>query len=169
MKLNKDEINAIRDLLSDSKVRSSDVLNNLYEKMTDSGIIKLYVDGAADLHSKTSGIGGVLYRNDEELYSFSEYLDDKTNNEAEYSALIRGIELAVELKLTTLAIYADSQLVINQIDGDYKVKNDRMKVLHSTAHGFLKKLDSWTAEHIPREKNTVADKLSKQAMMSGRD
>ena len=60
MKLNKDEINAIRDLLSDSKVRSSDVLNNLYEKMTDSGIIKLYVDGAADLHSKTSGIGGVF-------------------------------------------------------------------------------------------------------------
>ncbi len=169
MKLNKDEINALRDLLSTKENRSDGVLEKLYNKLTTSEPVELFVDGAADLHSKTAGIGGVLYREGEELYSFSEYLNDKTNNEAEYSALIRGVELSIELKVSSLAIYADSQLVVNQINGDYKVKDDRMKALHSTAHGYLKKLDSWSCEHIPREKNTAADKLSKQAMMSGRD
>lgn len=169
MKLNKDEINALRDLLSKKGNQSDGVLKKLYKKLSTSEPVDLFVDGAADLHSKTAGIGGVLYRKGEELYSYSEYLNDKTNNEAEYSALIRGVELSIELKVTSLAIYADSQLVVNQINGDYKVKDDRMKALHSTVHGLLKKLDSWTCKHIPREKNTAADKLSKQAMMSGRD
>ncbi len=57
---------------------------------------------------------------------------------------------------------------MNQINGDYKVKDERMKALHGKASLLLKKLDSWSFEHIPRDQNKVADKLSKQAMMSGR-
>ena len=81
MKLNKEEINALRDLLSDEGNRNSEVLTNLHQKLTGSGTVELYVDGAADLHSKTAGIGGVLFSNGEELYSFSDYIHDKTNNE----------------------------------------------------------------------------------------
>lgn len=169
MKLNKDEINALRDLLSKKENRSDGFLEKLYKKLSGSGSVELFVDGAADLHSKTAGIGGVLYREGEELYSFSEYLDDKTNNEAEYSALIRGVELSIELKLTTLAIFADSQLVVKQINGDYKVKDERMKVLHSKARSLLKHLDSWSIDHIPREQNKEADKLSKAAMVEGQN
>lgn len=168
MKLNKEEINALRDLLSDEGNRNSEVLTNLHQKLTGSGTVELYVDGAADLHSKTAGIGGVLFRNGEELYSFSDYIHDKTNNEAEYSALIKGLEISIELDQANVAIYADSQLVVNQINGDYKVKDERMKALHGKASLLLKKLDSWSFEHIPRDQNKVADKLSKQAMMSGR-
>lgn len=168
MKLNKEEINALRELLSGKDNRKSEVLENLYHKITGEGQVELFVDGAADLHSKTAGLGGVLYRDGEELYSFSDYIADKTNNEAEYMALIRGLELSIELNQVNLAIYADSQLVVNQVNGDYKVKDDRMKALHKKAHTLLSKLDSWTFEHIPRDKNKEADKLSKQAMMSGR-
>ena len=56
----------------------------------------MFVDGAADLHSKTSGIGGVIYKDEEEIFTFSEYLDDATNNEAEYTALIHGLKLLIK-------------------------------------------------------------------------
>ena len=79
----------------------------------------------------------MLFRSDEELYRFSDYLDDATNNEAEYSALIRGLEVGLELNIINLVIYADSELVVKQINGDYKVKHERMKPLHRKAIALL--------------------------------
>ena len=61
--------------------------------------ISLYIDGAADLHSKTAGIGGVITKDGEEVFSFSEYLHDATNNEAEYAALVKGLKYLIQLKL----------------------------------------------------------------------
>jgi ribonuclease HI len=129
----------------------------------------LYVDGAADLNTKTAGVGGVFYNNDnEEVYSFSEYLDDATNNEAEYTALIKGVELGLELKLLNLNIYSDSQLIVRQINGEYQVKNDRMKKLHLKVLNLLKQYNEWTINHIMRDKNKIADKLSKEGRMLGK-
>ncbi|HJL78636.1 MAG TPA: ribonuclease HI family protein, partial [Candidatus Marinimicrobia bacterium] len=131
--------------------------------------VELFVDGAADLHSGTAGIGGVFYRNGEELYSFSEFIGSKTNNEAEYEALIRGIKEAHNLKLLSLNIFADSQLVVRQITGEYKVKHERMKPLHKQALELLDKLENWNIEHVLRDKNTRADALSKSGMEKGRE
>ena len=126
--------------------------------------IKLFVDGAADLHSKTAGIGGVIYSNDKELSNFSEPLFDKTNNEAEYLSLIKGIDKLIELKVLNVIIYSDSELVVKQVLGIYKVKNDRMKILHNLVLEKLNLIDKWSLVHIRREKNIRADELSKLGM-----
>ena len=168
IKLNKDQARAIKNAaeldglsIADRKtlIKMIDVLNG-----EDQATVKLFVDGASDLHSKTAGIGGVIYSNDKELSNFSEPLFDKTNNEAEYLALIKGIEKLIEIKVVSAEIYADSELVVKQVLGIYKVKNERMKILHNLVLEKLKLIDQWNLVHIRREKNIRADELSKLGM-----
>lgn len=172
MKLSKREIEVLTTILDkeDFSQLSPDyqkIISSLRSKLSGTGTVELFVDGAADLHSGTAGIGGVFFRNGEELYSFSEFIGSRTNNEAEYEALIKGIKLACELNLLKLNIYADSQLIVRQVMGQYKVKNERMKPLHSQAVTLLDELDDWSIEHILREKNKEADSLSKMGMREG--
>ena len=174
MKLSKEEIEVLTLILDneDFSQLSPDyqkIISSLRSKLSGTGTVELFVDGAADLHSGTAGIGGVFYRNGDELYSFSEFIGSKTNNEAEYEALIRGIKEAHNLKLLSLNIFADSQLVVRQIIGEYKVKNERMKLLHKQALELLEKLENWNIEHVLRDKNTRADALSKSGMEKGRE
>ena len=125
------------------------------------GDAELFVDGASDLKTNTAGIGGVLYSNGLEIMNFSEPLYNKTNNEAEYLALIKGIDKTLSMNVKNLVIYADSELIVRQINGLYKVKNVRMRELHTTASNKLKKIPKWNIRHINREKNKRADELSK--------
>ncbi|HDY76266.1 MAG TPA: reverse transcriptase-like protein [Candidatus Marinimicrobia bacterium] len=168
MKLDKNEITSLKNLLSEAENRSNETLEKLYKKMSGNTHVDLYVDGAADLHSKTSGIGGVFYSKGEEIDTFSEYFGDATNNEAEYSALIRGLQIALEMNVASINIFADSLLVVNQINGEFKVKHENMIPLHANASDLLSEFDSWEINHIPRDQNKVADKLSKAGMMKGR-
>ena len=174
MKLSKEEIEVLTLILDneDFSQLSHDyqkIISSLRSKLSGTGTVELFVDGAADLHSGTAGIGGVFFRNGEELYSFSEFIGSKTNNEAEYEALIRGIKEAHKLNLLSINIFADSQLVVRQITGEYKVKNERMKLLHKQALELLEKLENWNIEHVLRDKNTRADALSKSGMEKGRE
>ena len=169
IKLSKAELAELKKVLQYSnlnKLKDIDIniLKDLGNRLEQKSKIELFVDGAADLHTKTAGIGGVIYRNDEEMFSFSEHLGSATNNEAEYKALIRGLKELINLKLLSADIYADSELVVKQINGIYKVKNERMQLLHKEACNLLKEFESWLVSHIPREKNSVADKLSKDGM-----
>lgn len=167
-KLNSEEIEALKDYLQPSKLKEvNPVLSKLYKKLTEEEKIELYVDGASDLHSKTAGIGGVFYRNGEELYSFSEYIHDITNNEAEYSALLKGLEIAYEMKMKNLKIYADSELIVKQINGEYRVRHPRMQVLYQQAMKYFNRLEGWSFIHVSREKNIRADKLSKEGRAKG--
>ena len=168
MRLKQNEINAIKDLLASAENRSNQTLEELHNKLSADNHVDLYVDGAADLHSKTSGIGGVFYQDGNEIETFSEFFGDATNNEAEYNALIRGLQIANELNVASINIYADSLLVVNQVNGEFKVKHENMIPLHAIATDLLDKFDLWTLEHIPRDDNSVADKLSKAGMMKGR-
>ena len=169
LKLSKAELSELKKALQ-SKVLNSiknidiDILRNISKRLDDSASVKLYVDGAADLHTKTAGIGGVFYRNGDELFSFSEYIGSATNNEAEYKALIKGLEESHNLNLISIDILSDSELIVKQINGDYKVKNERMQKMNNKAINLLSKFNSWSITHIPREKNSVADKLSKDGM-----
>ena len=165
--LNKDQVRAIKNAaeLDGLTIADKKILIKMIDDFNGQDqAIKLYVDGAADLHSKTAGIGGVIYSNDKELFNFSEPLFDKTNNEAEYLALIKGVEKLVNLKVVTVDIYADSELVVKQVLGIYKVKNERMKILHNLVLEKLKLIDQWNLVHIRREKNIRADELSKLGM-----
>ena len=166
-KFNKDQARAIKNAAELDGLSVAD--RKILMKMIDDSIehdqaIKLFVDGAADLHSKSAGIGGVIYSNDKELSNFSEPLFDKTNNEAEYLSLIKGIEQLIDLKVLSAIIYADSELVVKQVLGIYKVKNERMKILHSLVLEKLKLIDQWNLVHVRREKNMRADELSKLGM-----
>ena len=166
-KLNIDQVKAIKnaaELDGLSIVDRKTLLNMINSPNEQDKAIKLFVDGAADLHSKTAGIGGVIYSNDKELSNFSEPLFDKTNNEAEYLSLIKGIGQLIDLKVSSVDIFADSELVVKQVLGIYKVKNERMKILHSLVLDKLKLIDQWNLVHIRREKNMRADELSKLGM-----
>jgi len=166
-KLNKDQVRAIKNAAELDGLSMADrkiLIKMIDDLNSQDQAIKLFVDGAADLHSKTAGIGGVIYSNDKELSNFSEPLFDKTNNEAEYLSLIKGIEQLIDLKVLSVDIYADSELVVKQVLGIYKVKNERMKILHSLVLEKLKLIDQWNLVHIRREKNMRADELSKLGM-----
>ena len=128
----------------------------------------LFTDGACEFDKDykpiNAGIGGVIKLKDKTLFSFSENVGIKTNNEAEYLALIRGINLCIKNNICNISIFADSELVVKQINGDYKVKNERMAVWHKKTHDLLSKFNYWDINHVLREKNTEADNLSKQGL-----
>ncbi len=93
------------------------------------------------------------------------YLGVTTNNIAEYSGALLGIERAITLWATSIELRADSKLVIEQLKGNYKVKNPWLKVIHGQIQTLIAESSvSMTFTHIPREKNTEADRLSNVAM-----
>ena len=162
MKLNNKEIDILKNHFKDKKNRDNSELEILYKKLEEDNKITLYIDGAADLHSKTAGIGGVIYNSDEEIFSFSEYLHDSTNNEAEYGALIAGLKYLIKLNLLNPTIYSDSELIVKQVNGEYRVKNDRMITLYNEVINLLSNFKSWSLIHVLRDKNIVADKLANE-------
>lgn len=172
MKLDQKEIEGLKALLNSIGVteinkKHRKVLIELKEKLARDSKMTLYTDGAADLHTGTAGIGGIIYRNNEELISYSEFIGKGTNNEAEYKALIKGLDLLIELGCTTAEVYLDSELVVRQVNGLYKVKNGRMQTLHKKVSDRIARLPGVTVTHITRDKNKVADKLSKDGRLSG--
>jgi len=151
--------------LSDLPVKYRKIIAGLLERSGNQARdADLFVDGAADLHSQTAGIGGAVFMDGKEIYCFSEPLLNKTNNEAEYTALLKGVQTILELKLVNINIYSDSELIVNQIKGKYNIKNDRMIVLHGQVMDALNGVKTWSIHHIRREKNKRADGLSKQGM-----
>ena len=149
--------------LSDLPVKYREIIAGLLARSgTQARDADLFVDGAADLHSQTAGIGGVIYSSNNEIFSFSEYLHDATNNEAEYNALIMGLKSLLKLNLLNPIIYSDSELIVNQVNGEYRVKNDRMKLLHKEVIDLLSNFETWSLIHVLRDKNKVADKLANE-------
>jgi ribonuclease HI len=93
-----------------------------------------------------------------------ERIGDATNNVAEYRALIRGIQRASELGATELDLVGDSELVVKQVQGAYKVKNAGIKPLHAEAKAALEAFRSWTIRHVRREQNAEADRLVNEVL-----
>mgnify|MGYP001189465466 FL=1 len=166
MKLETTEIEALRELLLSNQNNINPTLKKLLKRMKpNSSTYKMYIDGAADLNTQTSGIGGIIYKDGEEIFTFSEYLHDLTNNEAEYSSLIHGLKSLLKLSILNIVIYSDSELVVKQINGEYKVKNSRMRKLYDQTHSLLANFQKWQLLHVLRDKNTVADKLATEGRL----
>lgn len=128
----------------------------------------LYTDGASLGNPGPAGIGIVL--TDEQgnlLKEFSESIGVTTNNEAEYQALIRGLELARQLQITHLNWYSDSELIVKQMLGEYKVKQPHLMRLLKQAREHVKAFAVFRPHHIPREQNAHADRLSKEGASAG--
>ena len=151
-----------------SKEDLSSLENLLSDDLQSKKSYNLFTDGACefddDYKPVNAGIGGLLKMDNNIIFSFSENIGKKTNNEAEYLALIKGIEICVESNFLNISIFLDSELVVKQINGDYKVKNDRMSILHKKTHELLSNLKSWNIIHILRDKNVESDELSKECL-----
>jgi len=122
----------------------------------------LYCDGASSGNPGNSGIGVVLLH-DDRTYEISEHIGTATNNIAEYTALLRGLSRAKSLGIERLKINLDSELIVRQIEGTYKVKNEKLKELYLDVISHLRTFKGYSIRHIPREQNKKADSLAKKA------
>ena len=126
--------------------------------------LKLYTDGAARGNPGPAGIGVVLTdAAGNALEEISEPLGSTTNNVAEYSALLRGLDMAARYKPDFLQIHSDSELMVRQLIGVYGVKADHLREYHRRAIEKLSELPAYRLVHVPRERNARADHLASSA------
>jgi ribonuclease HI len=128
----------------------------------------LYFDGGTHpMNPGHGGAGAVLVLEDGTKYSFSQYLGEKkTNNQAEYGGLLLGFSKALELKITHIEVYGDSQLIVNQVNGDYACHNEGLYPLYSQARSLFLQFQSCSLNWIRREKNSMADAAASNAIRS---
>ena len=127
--------------------------------------VEIFCDGACRGNPGPASAGAVLFgKGGEVLAEISERLGVTTNNVAEYAALVLALKKARELGASSVAVKADSQLVIRQLTGQYKVKHPEMKKFHAEAMGLLRGFPGWSAKHVPREENAHADRLANAAL-----
>jgi ribonuclease HI len=127
--------------------------------------LEAYIDGGSRGNPGDAGIG-VYFPG---VVRIAEYLGTGTNNFAEYSALITALRFAVFSRCEELSVFADSELVVKQIKGEYQVKNDSIRLLYSAALRWIQLVPRFTISHIRREKNAEADKLANRAMDTHRN
>lgn len=124
----------------------------------------LYTDGASRGNPGPAGLGVVVTNAlGETVLQVSERLGHMTNNQAEYWALIRGLEEALRLKPGRLQVRLDSELLARQLEGRYRVKSPGLRPLYERARALLGRFPSVTVRHLLREGNKEADRLARQA------
>ncbi len=123
---------------------------------------QLYCDGASRGNPGDAGIGCLIILDNKKI-EISEYIGRTTNNVAEYTALIKGLEEALKQKVQEIEIFSDSELLVRQINGVYKVRNKKLIPLYEKVKELLNKFKKYQIFHVYREENSVADKLAKEA------
>jgi len=125
------------------------------------------IDGAARGNPGPAAYGVVVRRPDGKTHeSLGKYIGRTTNNVAEYYALIAALDYAAASGIRRLRVYSDSQLIVNQIKGIYKVKHPDLRPLHERAKKQAAGLESFTIQYVPREENRDADELANAALDS---
>ncbi|XP_059306312.1 uncharacterized protein LOC132057720 [Lycium ferocissimum] len=125
---------------------------------TSSGVWTLYTDGASN--TKGSGLWIILKPPTGDIIKQSIGSVHLTNNEAEYEAMIAGLELAKSLGAEIIEAKCDSLLVVNQLDGTFEVKDDRMRRYVEKLQVVLRRFKEWTLDHVPGDQNNEADALA---------
>lgn len=126
-------------------------------------------DGLSKNNPGEAAIGATL-KNEMGLNvaTISEYIGKATNNVAEYRAVIVALYKAGQLGADEIVLLSDSELMVKQLKGEYKVKNETLKVLHLQASVLLQEFNKVTIDYIPREHNTEADELANAAVRKQR-
>ncbi len=125
----------------------------------------LYSDGAARGNPGPAGAGAYICDvSGKPVFQLKQYLGETTNNVAEYEALLLGLKKLVEMKMSDVEVRADSELMVKQINGQYRVKTPHLKPLYEEAKRLLNQLTPVTVRHIYREQNKEADRLSNEAI-----
>lgn len=125
----------------------------------------IFCDGGARGNPGPAGIGAVIYDKDKNILAeISEYIGEATNNQAEYRAVIAAIDKAREIRADELLFYLDSELVVRQLNGEYRVKNKELAPLFVKIYNASLDFKKVSYNHIPREMNKEADKLVNMAL-----
>jgi ribonuclease HI len=127
--------------------------------------VTINVDGGARGNPGPSAIAAVATdESGEVLAERNEAIGEATNNVAEYRAMLLGIELAGELGADEVELIGDSQLIVEQVKGNWKVKQAHLRPLREEVVKALEGIDSWTIRNVPREENVRADELVNDAL-----
>ena len=126
----------------------------------------IHVDGGSRGNPGPAGTGVVLRdaATGKPMHEAGYFLGNTTNNVAEYRGLIKALQVAAQLHASTVHIHSDSQLLVRQIMGQYRVKAPQLKPLYDQARKALEQFTRWRVDYVPREENTRADELANQAM-----
>lgn len=138
------------------------------EAPTQQGIIIAFCDGGSRGNPGPAGFG--VYIEDEQgakVAELSEFLGIRTNNFAEYSGLLAALEFALRYEHPRLKVISDSELMVKQIKGQYKVKSPDLRSLYEEAKRRIAGLDFFQIQHVLRNKNREADRLANEAMDHG--
>ena len=127
--------------------------------------VTIWVDGASRGNPGRAAIGVIIKDERGELMAcISQRIGTTTNNQAEYRAIIAALEKTIELGATHVVINSDSELVVRQLNGRYRVKNAHLKPLYQKIKQLQSSLEGFTITHIPREQNKEADRLANKAL-----
>jgi formyltetrahydrofolate-dependent phosphoribosylglycinamide formyltransferase len=132
--------------------------------------ITIFTDGGSRGNPGPAAGAFVLFdENNRQIGGKAVFIPHATNNVAEYTGLLTGLEEAFSLGAKAVKVFSDSELMVKQINGEYKVKNDALRDLFTECFDWLTKFKSWQITHVRREKNTHADKLVNKALDAGCD
>jgi ribonuclease HI len=153
--------NAFEVLMSPKKITKSNYIIIKGEQEAEVDAYRLQFDGKSEPNPGPSSAGAVIYYpNSEVKAEVGEWIPNATNNEAEYKSLLIGLELAVQLGIKNLLIAGDSNLVINQVFGDWKVKSENLREVNMKIKNLFKNFDFIAAKHVYRERNAYADNIT---------
>ena len=125
----------------------------------------MYFDGASRSNPGPASFGGVIYNSDnKEIINFKKYIGNNTNNVAEYMGCLAGIRLALENDITSLNVFGDSMLVVNQLNDKWKVKSDNLKPIYKEIKKFTPQFTFISFHHVYRKNNKRADALANEAL-----
>ena len=127
-------------------------------------LLTIYTDGASRGNPGPAGAGVIILDGKKKIREISKYLGEATNNIAEYNAVVFALEEALALKADEIVIKLDSELVVRQLIGEYKVKDGEIRKLFEKVLGMLRIFRRFEVRHIERAKNKEADKLANKAI-----
>jgi ribonuclease HI/probable phosphoglycerate mutase len=137
----------------------------LSEERTGSYV--MYFDGCSKGNPGRAGAGAVIYHNGQEVWAQSIYVGDKqTNNYAEYAGLMLGLEGALKLNVMgeRFSVFGDSSLVINQLNGKYKINSENLANMHRKSMEYVSQFKNITFQHVYRTENARADQLANEGI-----
>ncbi len=125
----------------------------------------IYFDGASKGNPGPAGIGGVILDDQGKLHEVKRFIGTATNNQAEYTALLDTLEQCKKLGAKVVQVFSDSELVVRQLNGEYQVKDPKLRVLYDQVRALRSAFERVSFQHVPREKNKHADALANEAVL----
>lgn len=134
--------------------------------MADQPKLLVYIDGGSKGNPGPAACAAVIKAADDgqTILDKGKYLGETTNNVAEYQGLLLGLRLAADMEADDIEVRSDSELLVRQLTGQYRVKNDRLKELHAEAKRRIQAFHAVHIRHVPREENTEADRLANETI-----